>query len=441
MGLTASPDGVILSIPSRWASAEVGCGDRAGVPRQLDACETIGVKRTTTHVGWILTVVGGLCLSCVPAAPPAVVTGPEAGSDLTVAASALDPVVFELTGVDLSAVASGGNPPYLYRWDQNAGPETLELVDVTGPDLSIDVLPGPGRYVFRVVVTDGDGFHATDYVAVEAVAGIELTASAPRLVVVGEPEALSAAVETDAEEVTRLWEVLEGDAEIDDPTADEPLLTTNAGETVKVRVTATASFGDDRSFTETRDFDVVSVFDLAPRVLIGTNFGDITIALEGELAPLHVANFLQYVDEGFYDGLLFHRNACDVDEESGVCEPFVLQGGGFERVDGELQGRDPTHNPVESEADNGLSNGEPYSMALALTGGDPNSGTTQFYVNLRDNSFLDDMYFTVFGRVVDGTDVVDSIVAMETMDSPVIPDEPSLPVEDVVMGRVARIHP
>ncbi|MCH7808369.1 MAG: peptidylprolyl isomerase [Planctomycetes bacterium] len=189
----------------------------------------------------------------------------------------------------------------------------------------------------------------------------------------------------------------------------------------------------------TQRFDVVSILDLKPRVLIETNFGDITLELEGEAAPLHTANLLQYVDEAFYDGLLFHRNACTLDTASGECDPFVLQGGGFERVDGELERREATQDPVPSEADNGLSNAEVYSVALALSGGDPQSGTTEFFINLGDNSFLDDTDFTVFASVVDGTDVVDAIVATERTTSPLPPQEESLPVEDVVIERMIRV--
>ncbi|MEK7730715.1 MAG: peptidylprolyl isomerase, partial [Planctomycetota bacterium] len=99
-----------------------------------------------------------------------------------------------------------------------------------------------------------------------------------------------------------------------------------------------------------------------------------------------------------------------------------------------------TRDPVPSEADNGLSNSVLYSVALALSRGDPDSGTTQFFINLSEaNSFLDDQGFTVFGQVIEGTNVVDDIAALETIASPIIPGEVSLPAEDVIMGRVTRV--
>jgi len=160
--------------------------------------------------------------------------------------------------------------------------------------------------------------------------------------------------------------------------------------------------------------------------------------LEADLAAGHTENFLRYVDEAFYDGVLFHRNACTENDDTGECDPFVLQGGGYERVDGELELKEPTHPTIASEADNGLSNAELYSVALALSNNNPASGRVQFFINLDDNSFLDDLSFTVFGRVVAGRDVVDAIVAMPRTDSPIITGEVSLPAEDVIMTRVHR---
>jgi peptidyl-prolyl cis-trans isomerase A (cyclophilin A) len=126
----------------------------------------------------------------------------------------------------------------------------------------------------------------------------------------------------------------------------------------------------------------------------------------------------------------------------GRCEePFVLQGGGFKRIDGDLEAVETPRDPVPSEADNGLSNSAVYSVALALAGGDADSGTTQFFINLKDNSHLDEQDFTVFGIVVDGLDVVDTIVDTERTASPVIPGEVSLPLEDVIMERITRVGP
>jgi cyclophilin family peptidyl-prolyl cis-trans isomerase len=251
---------------------------------------------------------------------------------------------------------------------------------------------------------------------------------------------LSATLGTQPGVTTFLWNVTFGDASLINPASANPTLTTSAPGTVRLRLTTTISSSIGPPVTAKREFDIASVVDLTPRVLIETNFGDITIELDGEAAPLHMANILLYVDDGFYAGTLFHRSACSPDAESGECEPFVLQGGGYQRVDGELEAVAVTRDPVPSEPDNGLSNGVLYSVALALNSGDADSGTTQFFINLsEDNSFLDDQEFTVFGQVVNGTTVVDEIAALETVASPIIPGEVSLPVEDVIMVRVTRL--
>jgi len=375
----------------------------------------------------------------VPLEDAANVTGPEGPSDLAVVADTDTPEAFEGMTVTLSAEATGGTAPYLYRWDQNGGPAELALTDVMSDVLTTEAFTAPGRYVFRIMATDSEGFHATDFVAVEVIEAV--TASAPKLAVMGEPVELSAELASEAADATLTWEVARGTASLEDETSSNPTLTTTAGETVEVLLTVTLPSADTQPVTTTRSFEIVSVFDLHPQVLIETSFGDITVDLDGELAPLHTANFLLYVDEGFYDSLLFHRNVCPDDPETGECQPFVLQGGGYKRVDGELELVEPTRDPVPSEADNGLSNGVVYSISLALTGGQSGSGTTEFFINLADNGFLDDQGFTVFGMVVAGTDVVDAIAAADRTDSPIIPGEVSLPVEDVIMQRVRRVSP
>jgi cyclophilin family peptidyl-prolyl cis-trans isomerase len=138
--------------------------------------------------------------------------------------------------------------------------------------------------------------------------------------------------------------------------------------------------------------------------VLETNLGVIEIELNGAKAPKTVENFIAYVKEGFYDGLVFHR----------VIKGFVVQGGGF-KPDGTWMS--PTRDPVESEASNGLKNLRG-TIAMARSS-DPNSATSQFYINTVDNSDLDypkpDGYgYSVFGKVVKGMDVVDSIEAAQT---------------------------
>lgn len=284
-------------------------------------------------------------------------------------------------------------------------------------------------------MTDADGFHATDYATVDVVSGVEV--SGPDFAVVGEPETLTAEVSVDAQSPTFLWEVTEGTATLGTPNASTTTLTAGASETLKVRLTV--SFAGDDASSATRELEIVAVADLSPLVEVETSLGNFVIELDGENTPRHMVNFLRYVDEGFYDGLLIHRNACTENEETDECEPFVVQGGGYRREDGELVEVEPTHDPVDREDETSESNGTLYGVALALQGGNTSSGTTQFYINLDDeNAFLDDAGFTVFGMVVEGRDVIDAITETERVPSEIITGEVSQPAEDIVIEKMTR---
>ncbi|WP_431276163.1 peptidylprolyl isomerase [Variovorax ureilyticus] len=141
----------------------------------------------------------------------------------------------------------------------------------------------------------------------------------------------------------------------------------------------------------------------APRVKLGTSAGDIVVELYPDKAPKTVENFLQYVNDKHYDGTIFHR----------VIDGFMIQGGGFTS---ELRQK-PTRAPIPLEAKNGLKN-DKYTIAMARTS-DPNSATSQFFINVKDNASLnapspDGYGYTVFGKVVSGTEVVDKIRAART---------------------------
>ncbi len=140
-------------------------------------------------------------------------------------------------------------------------------------------------------------------------------------------------------------------------------------------------------------------------VTLKTNKGDIVIELDKEKAPKTSENFLEYVRSGHYDGTIFHR----------VIDGFMIQGGGF---DASMQEK-PTRGPIENEADNGLKN-EQYTLAMARTQ-DPHSASAQFFINVKDNPFLNHQGktlqgwgYAVFGKVVEGQDVVDAIKKVET---------------------------
>ncbi|MHA7879618.1 MAG: peptidylprolyl isomerase [Saccharospirillum sp.] len=160
------------------------------------------------------------------------------------------------------------------------------------------------------------------------------------------------------------------------------------------------------------------------RVVMSTSEGDILIELFDEQAPVTVANFLEYTETGFYAGTLFHR----------VIPDFMIQGGGFGR---ELQ-RLPTRAPIQNEADNGLRN-ERGTLAMARTS-QINSATSQFFINVADNAFLDhgvrDFGYAVFGRVIEGMDVVDHIARAPTRRSG---GHANLPRVPIVIESVTRV--
>jgi len=154
-----------------------------------------------------------------------------------------------------------------------------------------------------------------------------------------------------------------------------------------------------------------------------TTLGDFTIELFEKEAPLSVANFLKYIDSGFFDGTIFHR----------IVPGFVIQGGGYT----EDMTKKRTNPPVKNEADNGLKNSRG-TLSLARTN-DINSATSQFFVNLKDNDFLDhtrgNFGYAVFAKVTEGMDVIDKIAAVKTGRSRGFED---VPLDPVIMTSVRR---
>ena len=162
-----------------------------------------------------------------------------------------------------------------------------------------------------------------------------------------------------------------------------------------------------------------------PRVLLETSMGNITVELAPERAPITVRNFLAYVEKGHYDGTIFHR----------VIPGFMIQGGGFTADMNEK----PTMQPIPLEARGGLPN-DRYTIAMARTSY-PHSATSQFFINVADNDFLnadraqDGNGYAVFGRVVAGEDVVDKIAGVKTGAKGMMRD---VPIEDVTI-KAAKI--
>ncbi|EJC62621.1 peptidyl-prolyl cis-trans isomerase B [Alcaligenes faecalis subsp. faecalis NCIB 8687] len=166
----------------------------------------------------------------------------------------------------------------------------------------------------------------------------------------------------------------------------------------------------------------------SPRVQLQTNYGTILVELNAEKAPNTVANFVDYVTSGFYDGTVFHR----------VINNFMIQGGGFEAD----MKQKATNAPVKNEADNGLKN-DKYTLAMARTS-DPHSATAQFFINVADNDFLNftaptanGWGYAVFGRVIEGTEVVDQIKGVRTGNKGFHQD---VPVDDVILEKATIVE-
>jgi peptidyl-prolyl cis-trans isomerase B (cyclophilin B) len=158
-------------------------------------------------------------------------------------------------------------------------------------------------------------------------------------------------------------------------------------------------------------------------VILTTSLGKITLKLNPEKAPVSSANFLTYVNEGFYNGTVFHR----------VIKDFMAQGGGFDTAFKQKT----THAPIKNEADNGLAN-KRGTIAMARTN-DPNSATAQFFINYKDNKFLDHTSptpsgwgYAVFGEVIEGMDIVDKMADVPTGVRGGMPDAPQT---DIVIEK------
>jgi peptidyl-prolyl cis-trans isomerase B (cyclophilin B) len=158
-----------------------------------------------------------------------------------------------------------------------------------------------------------------------------------------------------------------------------------------------------------------------------TNFGDFTLELNAEKAPVTVANFLQYVESGFYENVIFHR----------VIDGFMIQGGGFDLN----MKQKATKAEIKNEANNGLAN-DKYTIAMARTSV-PDSASSQFFINAADNDFLNHTAptstgwgYCVFGKVVEGMDVVDKIIKVKTTSKAGHRD---VPVEPVIIEKAKII--
>ena len=162
-----------------------------------------------------------------------------------------------------------------------------------------------------------------------------------------------------------------------------------------------------------------------PKVLLKTNMGEIVLELNPEKAPKTSANFIKYVKKGFYSGTIFHR----------VIPTFMIQGGGFDKNMTQKQ----VEAPIQNEAANGLTNDQ-YTVAMARTG-DPHSASSQFFINVQDNSFLnypgrDGWGYCVFGKVIKGMEVVDKMKGVATSNAG---PHQNVPVEPVLIESASLL--
>ena len=202
-----------------------------------------------------------------------------------------------------------------------------------------------------------------------------------------------------------------------------PLLLSAA---LTVTVLASTSLGQTGKLVE-KAAPAAKADETKPVVIVETSMGSITLELDRTKAPTTVENFLKYVDDGFYDGVVFHR----------VIPGFMIQGGGMTADSANnLSDKKPTYAPIKNESKTGLSNTRG-TIAMARSG-NPNSATSQFFISHANNSRLDFPNYggyTAFGKVTDGMDVVDAIAKTKTDLSE---DEGGVPVRPVVIKSIKR---
>lgn len=181
----------------------------------------------------------------------------------------------------------------------------------------------------------------------------------------------------------------------------------------------------EQEISEEKQSETIEVKGGNPMVVLSTSMGDIKIELYQDKAPITVQNFLAYINEGFFNGTIFHR----------VIPNFMIQGGGFTQ---DMQQK-PTKAPIKNEADNGLKN-DVGTISMARTGV-VDSATSQFFINHRDNEFLNhssrDFGYAVFGKVVEGMDVVNKIAGVKTGSLGAFQD---VPIEPVVIKSVRVVE-
>lgn len=384
--------------------------------------------------------------SVAPLGCPSLV-GPGAGS-IAVTATASASTAQAGATVNLTAAAPGDAGALTFAWIQTSGRGVAILSSNSAEAAFVaPSLPQAEVLAFMVTVRSSSGaagtaevritveldpnFEAFDYSNVPsggASSGPSADAGADQVVVPGSSVTLDASASRGSA-LRYAWRQVGGPsvslqgADDKTPTFVAPSFNADGDNFIRFEVAVT-----DRSNRTATDRVAVQIRDPNSRntlVELNTTFGKITVELFDEDAPVSVENFLQYVDDGFFDNTIFHR----------VVAGFVVQGGGF---NADLTPKE-TRDPIVNESTNGLKN-ERGTIAMARTN-DPDSATSQFYFNLVDNDFLDrtdsNPGYAVFGRVVSGLQVVDSIGAVQTGEEAGFTD---VPLSDVFLITARRVN-
>lgn len=345
----------------------------------------------------------------------------------------------------VAAIVLGAPGELDYDWKLLTAPPGGGMANFNCPEVWV-ATNSPGTITFRLTVIDretgdelGSVEGALDFEEPLDEGFIVTVVSSPPLPAPGEPVNLVASVDGGATDISYTWTLVDGSGEYDDPNSPTPTFTPDELGTAQVRVSV---FGIGASGVQivSTDAYITTISAPNPEVVMDIEgFGEVRIQLDSTLAPISTANFLSYADQGFYDGLVFHR----IQTNENVFLASIVQGGVFDQ---DLQ-RVDAHEPIVSESANGVSNLRG-TIATVLPNGGAGTATSWFNINVDDNSALLDEAETgspgpaVFGTVIAGMEVIDAINVVEV-------DElcgdfrigfPFAPVETVVINSVRRVE-
>ena len=336
-----------------------------------------------------------------------------------------DQAVLEETQATLNGSVRGGVGQSSFAWLQTAGPDVvLDNPNSATPTFTVPDVEQTTTLTFELTVTDETNQTASDTVDVEIVLGFTALAGADQTVWPGQTVTLQGDAVGGEGDTTYEWRQTDGpNVVLTDPNAQSPMFAAPLVEddtTLTFELTAT----DEALDTATDTIDIVVD---APEVRFSTTMGDFVILLRPDAAPLGIENFLRYVNEDFYPGLIMHR----------VIPDFVVQGGGW----GPDLDQTYRYGGIPLESQNGLFNQRGW-VAYARTA-DPDSASSEFYVNLIDNTDLDyispqEPGYAVFGKIIEGMDVIDAMAKVETHDESPAWD-PNATFEDVPVVDIVII--